>query len=165
MKAKNNQEIKRAYQLFGLSLCLAILTGVGSIWFFLLASNREVGMIECRSEVYNRVFEQQVTLAVMVDSIYNNMVLLNSNRQLNEAVLQGRISSGKMQLQGSLMTMETGDMLLYNRLLECMAPILETKDSIRILTRQQEMVKAELGRCIEENRSATRKIIFNTPSR
>lgn len=160
MKAKNSKIVTRSYLLFALALCLSILMGVGCVWFFILTSNREVARIEVRSSEYDAAFERQVALAYRVDSLYNNMTLLNGDRRINELVLQNRISTQKMNLIGTLDKMDKEDALLYRKMSERINDILQVKDSIRLLNMQVEQTKTELQRCIVDNRAAARKMIF-----
>lgn len=160
MKAKNSKIVTRSYLLFALALSLSILMGVGCVCLFILTSNSEVARIEVRSREYDAAFERQVALAYRVDSLYNNMALLNGDRRINELVLQNRISTQKMNLIGTLERMEKADALLYQKVSERINDILQVKDSIRLLNMQVEQTKTELQRCIVDNRAAARKIIF-----
>ncbi len=161
MKAKNSKAVTRGYLLFALALCVSILVGVGCVWFFVITSNREVARIEVRSAEYDAAFERQVALAYRVDSLYNNMSLLNGDRRINEVVLQNRISTQKMNLINTLNRMNREDAELYNKLSERINDILQVKDSIRLLNMQVEQTKTELQRCIVDNRETARKMIFN----
>jgi hypothetical protein len=159
MKANNSKEVTRGYLLFALALSLAILVGTGCVWAFVLTSNREVARIEVRSAEYDAAFERQVALAYRVDSLYNNMSLLNTDRRINDLVLQNRISNQKMNMIGTLERMSKEDALLYLKLSERINDILQVKDSIRLLNLQVEQTKGDLQRCIVDNREAARRII------
>lgn len=160
MKAQNSRTVTRGYVLFAIALCCSIGVGVGCVWSFIRTSDREVARIELRSGEYDAAFERQIALTDKVDSLYYNLTLLNSDRQLNELVLQSRISTQKMNLLNTLNRMEDGDVLLYKKMSERINDILQVKDSIRLLRLQVEQTKGDLQRCIEDNRAATKNMMF-----
>ncbi|NDV64663.1 hypothetical protein [Bacteroides sp. 224] len=161
MKAKNSKHVTQNYALFVIALFCSILTAVGCIWSFIIASNKEIVSIEKRSVEYDTAFEQQILLTEKVDSLYNNLTLLNSDRRINELVLQNRISTQKMNLIGTLDKLPGGDALLYKKMSEKVNDILEIKDSIRITRSEVEETKKKLQRCIEDNRKAARNVFTN----
>jgi len=163
MKAKNSKTVTRGYVLFAVALFCSVLTAVGCVWSFIMTSNKEVTSIEKRSTEYDTAFEQQILLTEKVDSLYHNLTLLNSDRRINELVLQNRISTQKMNLISTLDKMTDGEALLYKKMSERVNNILELKDSIRIMRVEVDQTKSELQRCIEDNRNATRKMIFTNP--
>lgn len=164
MKARNSKEVTRGYLLFSVAMCCAILLGIGCIWSFVLTADREVSRMDLRSQEYDAVFARQLTLTEKVDSLYNNLTLLGSGQRINEVVLQNRISSQKMNLIRTLEGMDKGDVLLYSKLSEQINAALQVKDSIRMISAQVEQVKGELNRCIQDNRTATRRMIFANPA-
>jgi len=159
MKADNGKLVTRAYLLFAAALGTSILLGVGCVWGFVLTSKREVSRIEVRSAEYDAAFERQVSLAYKVDSLYNNMMLLSTDRRINGLVMQNRISTQKIDMAGTLESMNKADALLYGRMSERLNDILQVKDSIRLIDMQVEQTKGDLQRCIENNRAATRRMI------
>lgn len=161
MRAKNSKAVTRGYVIFAVGLCFSILTGVGCIWSFVRTAENEVEQIEQKTKEYDLVHGQQLMLTGSIDSLYNNITLLNSDRRLNQLVLQTRISTQKMNLLGSLEQMNSGDVQLYSKLAEEINSVLQVKDSVQLLTRQVDTEKEALNRCIQDNRSATRQMIFS----
>lgn len=161
MKAKNSKDVARGYVLFAVTIFCAIAAGVVCVWSFFLTADREVARMEIRSRQYDATFENQISLTERVDSLYNNIALLNSGRQFNELVLKNRISTQKMSLIGSVNGVNKSDALLYVRMTEQINSVLQVKDSIGLLTGQVNQVKGDLQRCIQDNRTASRKMIFN----
>lgn len=164
MKAKNSRDVARGYVLFAVAMFCAILTGLGCVWSFFKTADREVARMEVRSREYDVTFARQISLTERVDSLYNNIALLNSGQRFNEIVLKNRISTQKMQLIGALEGMDKGDALLYGKMSEHINTVLQTKDSIRMVSGQVEQVKGDLQRCIQDNRTASRRMIFSNPS-
>jgi hypothetical protein len=160
MKAKNSKAVTHGYLLFAVSLFCSILIAVGCVWFFILTSGSEVAHIEKRSLEYDAIFEQQIVLTDEVDLLYHNLALLNSDQRINELVLQNKISTQKMNLINSLNGMNDADALLYKKMSDKVNDILEVRDSIRIMRDEVNQTKRELQRCIQDNRDASRKMIF-----
>lgn len=160
MKAKNSKEVMRGYLLFAFAICFSILTGVGCVWLFVRTASREVTCMDMRLKEYDAAFARQILLTEKIDSLYNNLMLLNSGQRINEIVLQNRISTQKMSLIWDLEQMESGDALLYDKLSDEINTMLQVKDSIRIVNNQVELVKGDLQRCMQDNREATRRMIF-----
>lgn len=164
MKAKNSKDVRRGYLLFAVGMCCSILLGFWCVWSFLLTTDREVARMEVRSREYDVNFAAQIALTEKVDSLYSNIALLNSGQRMNEPVLHNRISTQKMNLLGSIDAMDENDALLYGKMSGRIDVILQTRDSIRLVGSQVEQVKDDLRRCIEDNRKATRRMVFLTPT-
>lgn len=162
MKARNSNEVARGYVLFAVSMLFAILVGLGCVWSFFMTADREVARMELRSREYDATFSRQIALTERVDSLYNNIALLNSGRQFNEIVLKNRISTQKMDLMRTLDDINQGDALLYGKMAENINTVLQVKDSISLVSGQVQQVKGDLQRCIQDNRTAARRMIFNT---
>ncbi len=160
MKAKNSREVTKGYLLFAATMCCAILTGAACIGSFIRTAEREVVRMDIRSQEYDASFARQINLTEKVDSLYYNLTLLNSDKRVNEVVLQNRISSQKMNLISSLEAFDNGEALLYDKMSAQVNTVLQVKDSIRMLHSQVEMVKGDLQRCIQDNRAEARKMIF-----
>ena len=160
MKAQNHKSVTRGYLLFAVSLFCSILVAVGCVWSFIQTSGHEVARIEKRSLQYDAAFERQIMLTEKVDSLYYNLSMLNSDQRINELVLQNRISTQKMNLINTLNKINSEDALLYREMSGKINHILNIKDSIRILRVQVEQTKSELQRCIQDNRDASRRVMF-----
>jgi hypothetical protein len=164
MKSKNIKEIRHGYLLFAVGMCCSIAVGFGCVWSFLLTADSEVARMEIRSGEYDVTFESQIALTERVDSLYNNIALLNSGKRMNEPVLHNRISTQKMNLIGTIASMDKRDALLYGLMSDRVNTILQMRDSIRLVSSQVEQMKGDLQRCIDDNRRATRRMIFSSPS-
>jgi len=163
MKAKNSKTVMQGYLLFAFGLCCSIIVGTGCIWLFIVTSNNELAKIERRSIEYDLAFARQISLTEKVDSLYYNLTLLNTDRRVNEVVLQNRISTQKMNLLNTLSQTENGEALLYQSMSGKINDIMEIKGSIRLLQLQVEQTRGDLQRCIQDNRNATRRMIFTNP--
>ncbi|MCC8035013.1 MAG: type VI secretion system transmembrane protein TssQ [Rikenellaceae bacterium] len=161
MNAKNSREVTKGYLWFTFAMCASILTGMVSLWCFLTTAGKEMEYINLRSGEYDAAFSNQIMLTEKVDSLYNNLTLLNSGQLVNQTVLYNRISNQKMNLLRVLEELADNDAVLYKSLSDNINDVLQVKDSIRLLDSQVELVKGDLQRCILDNRAATRRM-FST---
>jgi len=163
MKAKNSKTVAIGYLFFVITLFCSIFVAVGCVYSFVVTSKKEIAHIEKRSLEYDAAFERQVMITEEVDLLYQNIKLLNSDQRINELLLQNRISNKKMNFINTIDKLDVGEVLLYKKMSTNVNDILAIKDSIRILHAQVEQTKVELQRCIQDNRVATRKMIFTNP--
>lgn len=161
MKAKNSKEVTRGYLLFALTISLAILTGTGCIYFLMHTAGKEVADIELRSSEYDSALIRQTAMGEKTDSLFNNLKLLNSEERINMIIIQNRISSQKMQILDILNQMNKEDAAIYQRMSDKINTVLQTKDSIRMLTVQEQLLKNELQRCMQDSRSTTRRMFLD----
>lgn len=163
MKAKNSKEVTKGYLLFALTISLAILTGTGCIYALMYTAGKEVADIESRLTEYDAAFVRQISISEKTDSLFNNLSLLNSEERLSMMIIQNRISTQKMQILDLLSQMNKEDAAVYHRMSDKINSVLQTKDSIKILSVQEQLLKKELQRCIQDHRSANRnRYIGNT---
>jgi len=68
------------------------------------------------------------------------------------------LSNMKLRVTRETSVMENKDVRFYSKLASQMGVFLETKDSIRIAKRDEELIRMDLARCISENRQITRRM-------
>ncbi len=158
MKPKNSKQIRKAYWLFCISLlCTAGLT-VLLIFLFIGTAKAELKRIDSKTYEYDRINACQVELVEQMDDISKYMGLLNSSEKINDVLLQNLISTKKMTFFSALDKIPKKDALIYRKLASQINVFLNVKDSIRVLTQEEEQVKEELVRCIEDNKQLVRKL-------
>lgn len=118
----------------------------------------ESSKIESRSDVFDHVFASQVNVVERVDSLYNYIILVNSDVRINNVVVQNTVSGRKMSLLSDLDKLSEKDVLLYKRLINSVNKFLIVKDSIGIVSNTEDIVRNDLHRCISADRQAARKL-------
>lgn len=156
MKAQNNREIYKAYWLFSLYLVACVFVAVVVYYSFLRTSTIEVGRIVDKTEEYDKIYVQQIELASRIDSLYRYMSWFNTN--LNDALLQNSVSKRKQEILASMESMNSKDVRLYQKLVSEVNTFLSVKDSIRQLKIQEDLVKSDLLKCVEDNKQTSRKL-------
>ena len=157
MKALNNKAIRKEYFHFSGYFILTVMVTVSSLYFFMKTSSIEVKKILEKTEEYDRIYTRQLSLIQSVDSIYEYMSLLNSPK-INDLLLQNVISKKKISLQDNLGSMDERDCMVYRKLVNDLNIFLRIKDSIRIVSIQESLVREDLLRCVDENKQISRKL-------
>lgn len=160
MKARNNQEITKGYLTFSLFLAFCVAIGVANYYCFLQTSKVEVGRIVEKTEEYDKIYIQQIELVSRIDSLYQYMLLFNTNK--NDAMLQNLVSKRKQEILASMEDMNGRDIKMYQRLMSQVNSFLSAKDSIRILGAEEDLIRIDLKKCMEENKQASRKLTIGS---
>lgn len=156
MRAQNNREIYKGYWQFSLYLAICVFVAVVIYYCFTKTSIVEVNKIVDKTEEYDKIYVQQVELASRIDSLYRYTMLFNTN--LNDALLQNTVSKRKQEILASMEDMNSKDVKLYRKLMNEVNTFLSIKDSIRILKIEEDMVKSDLLKCVEDNKQTSRKL-------
>lgn len=156
MKSKNHKEITRAYWKFSGYLVVCVAIGVLSFSFYNHTAGIEVNRIVTKTDEYDRIYVRQTEIIHQIDSLYFYTTLLNTN--LNDAALMNVANRRKQELLTDIGKMNPGNVRLYLLLLSEYNGFLSIKDSIRLLKQEEDLVKSDLMKCMEENRNTTRKL-------
>ncbi|NDV70012.1 type VI secretion system TssO [Dysgonomonas sp. 25] len=156
MRAQNSKEIYEGYFRFAGYLVACVAIGVLVYWSFLQTSRTEVERIVNKTEEYDRIYVQQIELSSRIDSLYNYTTKFNTN--LNDALLSNSVSKRKQEILNSLEGMANSDVRLHKRLMSQVNTFLAVKDSIRTARSEEDLVKADLVKCMEDNKQTTRRL-------
>ncbi len=160
MKAKNHQEITKGYLNFSLFLAFCVAIGVTAYYCYLQTNQVEVNRIVEKTEEYDKIYVQQVELVSRIDSLYQYMLLFNTNK--NDAMLQNVVSKRKQEILASMEDMNGRDIKMYQKLMSQVNTFLSTKDSIRVLKTEEDLIRIDLKKCMEENKQASRKLTIGS---
>lgn len=158
MKSKNSEDVRKGMLRFSFFLVATIFLGISVFFGFMKTASVEVSKILVKTKEYDKIQIQQVGLTESVDSIYHYMRLLNVDHQINNLLMHNYLSNMKMRVTRETASMQNRDVRLYGKLASQMGLFLETKDSIRIAKRDEELVRMDLARCISENKQITRRM-------
>ena len=158
MKAQNSDDVYKAMLTFCYYLVAAIALAVCIFSCFMKTSSVEVSKILAKTQEYDFIQTRQVNMTESVDTLYFYSSLLNSDPKINNSLMYNVISGRKLYLNSAVESMEEKDCRLYKKLTNQMNTFLGVKDSIRLAMTEEEMVRADLIRCISENRNVTRRM-------
>ena len=156
MRAQNHKEIYRAYWKFSGFLAATVLVGVLTYFFYMRTSVIEVQRIVDKTEEYDQIYVLQTDLADRIDSLYQYTTLSNTGK--NDALLQNSVSRRKQEIIRSMEDMDGSDVRLYQKLMSQVNTFLSIKDSIRTAKIDEELVRSDLLKCVEDNKQTTRKV-------
>lgn len=156
MRAQNHKEIYRAYWQFSGYLAICVVIAVFSFYFYRQTSQIEVNKIVDKTEEYDKIYVKQMDLINRIDSLYSYTTLFNTN--LNDASLLNSVTRRKQEIISDMEGMSGSDVRLHRKLTTEFNTFLSIKDSIRLLKTEEELVKSDLMKCMEENRNTTRKL-------
>ena len=160
MKAKNYKEVAHRYLIFTVGMVVTVAFFILICGCFIYTTKVEHSRIMTKTIVFDQIHSNQIDVVDRVDSLYTYMALINSDERVNNMALQSVVSSRKMQLLEHLSSMSSSDVRLYSNLMEQMNDFLDIKENIRTLTVQEQLVKGDLQRCINDNKQASRKLII-----
>lgn len=158
MKAKNSEQIAKGYTRFAVGLIVSTALSITTLAGFIRTNAEEYRQMESKTYEYDRVYARQVALVEKADSLYNYLILMGSNERLNQVMLQKVVSTRKMNLIDELKTLDTRDVLLYKAMSDQINVFLETKEQIRKTAIEENLVKNDLMRCIQDNKQAARRL-------
>lgn len=156
MRAQNHSEILRGYWKFSGYLAACVLVGVLTYFFYTRTSVVEVQRIVEKTEEYDKIYVQQIDLAGRIDTLYQYTSMFNTNK--NDVLLQNSVSRRKQEIISSMESMSGRDIRLYQKLMSQVNSFLSIKDSIRTAKIDEELVRSDLMKCVEDNKQTTRKV-------
>lgn len=158
MNARNSKDVYKAMITFCSYLVASIALGVCIFACFMKTSSVEVYKILAKTQEYDFIQTQQVNMTESVDTLYFYSSLLNSDPKINNSLMYNVISGRKLHLINTASSMTEKDCRLYKRLTDQINTFLSIKDSIRLAMTEEEMIRADLLRCISDNRKVTRQM-------
>lgn len=156
MRAQNNKEIYKAYWKFSGYLAACVIIGTIIYWCYIQTSKVEVQKIVDKTEEYDKIYVRQTELTSRIDTLFLYVMMLNTNK--NDAMLINSISKRKQDILSSMDDLSRRDIRLYQQLVSQTNTFLNAKDSIRTLRINEDLIKNDLMKCMEDNKQTTRKI-------
>jgi hypothetical protein len=158
MQAKNKKEVTIAWLRFSLTLILTVVLSITMFYCFVHTSAIELNKIEEKTLEYDHIYSLQLETTLKVDSLVHLIQLLNTNARINDVLLQNMISNKKMNLLHHLEKMPEKDTRVYKMLAMQFNEFLNAKDSIRLLSMEEQLVREDLIQCINNNKVAARQL-------
>ncbi|MCL1942212.1 MAG: type VI secretion system transmembrane protein TssO [Candidatus Azobacteroides sp.] len=156
MQIQNHKEIYKGYRLF--SGCLAVCVFVGVFYYFIYmrTSGVEVQRIVEKTGEYDKIYIRQVDLAGRIDTLYLYTTMFNTDK--NDVPLQNSVSRRKQEIIASMEDMNGRDVKLFRLLMSRVNSFLSIKDSIRTAKIEEDLVRNDLMKCVENNKQTSRKV-------
>lgn len=156
VKPQNNKDIWKAYRVFSLYLAGSVSIAVLIYSFYINTSIVEVDRILAKTEESDKIVVQQIELTQKIDSLYAYTAMFNTN--LNDGLLLNAVSKRKQDVLTDIEKLNAKDAKLYHALMQEINIFLSVKDSIRLLRIEEDLVKTDLQKCMDNNKNAMRSI-------
>lgn len=156
MRAKNHRAINRAYLKFSGYLIACVAVGVLIYYCTNQTAKVEVNRIVDKTEEYDKIYVRQIDLANRIDSLFYYTMLFNTN--LNDVYLLNAVSRRKQEILSLAEDMNGKDVRLYQKLASEINNFLAVKDSIRLIRVEEDLLKTDLKKCVEDNKQVSRKL-------
>jgi len=154
MKPKNNKEIWKSYWLFSFYLVCSVGIAVLVYSLYVKTSKVEVNQIVSKTEESDKIYVQQIELTQKIDSLYKYTTMFNTN--LNDGLLLNAVSKRKQDILTDIEKLSDKDAKLYTALMQEVNTFLSVKDSIRQLRVEEDLVRSDLQKCMDDNKKALR---------
>ena len=153
MQAQNAKEINRAFGRFlawfaGLTILL-----LGSVYAFLKTGTYQMHRLTEQRQHFEEVFLMDAVLAEKVDSLYADMILLNTSRITNGRQMERIITKEKEDIAEIVAQHQQlqGYFGVYSRLSGHVNEMLILKDSLSKAIADESTARAELTDCLNYN--------------
>lgn len=156
MRAKNYQAINKAYLKFSGFLLACVAVAVLVYYCTNQTAKVEVNRIVEKTEEYDKIYVRQIDLANRIDSLYYYTMLFNTN--LNDTYLLNAVSRRKQEILSLTEDMSGKDVRLYQKLASEVNNFLAVKDSIRQIRIDEDLLKTDLKKCVEDNKQVSRRL-------
>lgn len=160
MRPQNHKKILHGYWKFSLFLASCVAVGVITYSSYRQSCKVEVNRIIEKTEEYDRIYIQQTELSGRIDTLYQYVQLFNTNK--NDVALQSAVSKRKQEIFTMMEDMSGRDVKLHQKLMSQINTFLSAKDSIRLLTIQEDLLRVDLQKCMDENKQLSRKITIGS---
>ncbi len=161
MKPLNAPEISRRTLMFAFNFAFLLLVCILCMYTYFSIAEAEGILLVREANKYDQLAVKYESLSGQVDSMYLHMELLNSDRVTNNLELQRLISNEKENLSKTMLS-GVGDTTVnftaYKNLSKKINNILNIKDSIRLVSIDEEALRADLMTCITNNQQLKKKL-------
>lgn len=158
MNIKNNKEVIQAVRRFSYYLVGLVALAVCIFSTFMKTASVEVNRIFEKTQEYDYIRIKQIALTESMDTLFFYSGLLNSDQKINTSLMFNVISERKNSFLTYTNNLADRDSRIYKRLASQMNVFLSVKDSIYITSKEEELLRADLVRCISDNKAAIRRL-------
>ena len=162
MKAKNYKTIIKSYRSFFLGLMTCVVLSIGTFVLFVQIIEYESDRINIMADSYDQIHMRQIEIVEKVDSLCNYILMRGREDYVNQITLQRITSERKLQLNEKLNIMEPADVYLYKKLYPQINEFLITKESIRDISVEEDLMRNDLTRCIRDDEQALRLLTLSS---
>lgn len=158
MKALNHKDVVRSYCKFSEYMVYLVVTALFCVWFFLKTSSVEISAIKAKTGNSEQIFNEQLSISDDFTKIFNTYRSLEIATKVTPDFFMNSIASKKLEIGNKIQNLPDKDVLTHRYILSQMDDFLRTRDSISMMKRTEDVARADLIRCNEENKNVTRRL-------
>ncbi|MFN8406958.1 MAG: type VI secretion system TssO [Sphingobacteriaceae bacterium] len=166
MRPLNASEINRRVGVFAINFTILFVGSLACVYTYFNVAESEGGLLVQKANKYDQLVVKYQLLSDQVESIYTHMQLLNTEKVMNGLELQRLISNEKEKLNKTMLS-GVGDtavnFIAYKNLSKKINNLLSIKDSIRLVSIDEEALRTDLISCIAEDQQLRKKQKAGTP--
>ena len=132
MKAINHKAVLKGYINFSVYMLITIAITILMSYCYISTYTVESSKIEARSIVFDRAIANQVSIVERVDSLYNYIILINSDARINNSIVQNAVSYRKMSLLNDLEKIDNDDVIIYINLVGSYSDFFRSSQSAHV---------------------------------
>lgn len=161
MKTLNNTEVNYATCIFWISFALLISLTYLPVYFFFKSCKAQNEYITQDLNNYKQLLNKHQLLKVKIDSLYNELALLNTGKVGSDLMLEKYIADNKNEVIKAIGTDSLTEFKHYALLVANIDNILKQKDTILQVTNKEQLASADLRECMNKTRKVKQDLSFD----
>lgn len=161
---KNTREVRNGFFLFLGHFALLALVSFLSLYFFLKSSNAQSNKIHQDIIAYKNILNKQELLKAKIDTIYDQMALLNTGKVQNDFFLGSYISNNIQETRKIIGADSISAFKHYAHLLTKLDTLLVLKNDIINISVKERLALKDLYECIGKT-GKVKKELSKDPTR
>lgn len=164
MKPQNYKQIRVRKIYFWLSFAILVLFALLPVVSFIKSYDAQKEIILADINDYKEILNKQLVLHQKVDSLYDQMLLLNTARVGNSLALERHIADNKNTVL-MLIGKDSNEFAHYCILMKNIDNILMLKDSIRMIDNHEKIAYRDMMECIDKSHKIKRDLSYDPARR
>lgn len=161
LKKLNFKEVRRATTMFWCTFLLLLIFSIIPVYFFLKSYQSQNDYIVKDINSYKELLNKHQLLKQKIDSVYNQLSLLNTGKVSNDLFLEKYIADNKNEIVRIIGDDSTKDFKQYGYLMNNIEGILKQKDTLIGISNRESLALSDLMDCMNKTRKVKKDLSFD----
>ncbi len=161
MKNLNHSQVILATRYFRLCFIFLIFIGCLPIYFFYKSCETQNEYITKDLNGYKNLLNKHQLLKVKIDSLYDELSLLNSGKVNNNLMLEKYIADNKNEVIKAIGADSISEFKHFTLLMSNIDNILKQKDTILQISNKEQLALRDLQECMNKTRKVKQDLSFD----
>jgi hypothetical protein len=161
MKSHNYKQVKSRTLIFWTYFIILTFFAFLPVFCFVKSYEIQKEYINFDINNYKELLNKQLVLQQKIDSLYNDMALLNSGKVENNLFLEYYIAENKDKIDKVIDKDSTVEFKHYAFLMDNINNMLKLKDTIRVISNKEQLAYKDLLECINKTRKIKKDISYD----